>query len=248
METYLLIFTCLMAAVLLVAIGNLILEIVKTKKGTATAATAAAPAEEKKEEQREEKKEAAACLCDECAMASACEAEQANVSCESEPEQPAADPVAEAAPTVAIDENTVVFAKVEKAGYADQLKDLPADQKELYKQLKEHIATFGDTKEIVANKYETVNYKGRNLLVRIQIRKAQLLLKFELPNEQLNAYAKTSNDKFIKEKLFEIRVNDEASLKTALKVTDIARERIDTEIEKKKEERRARRRAAAAKK
>lgn len=39
METYLLIFTCLMAAVLLVAIGNLILEIVKTKKGTATAAT-----------------------------------------------------------------------------------------------------------------------------------------------------------------------------------------------------------------
>lgn len=110
-------------------------------------------------------------------MASACEAEQANVSCESESEQPAADPVAEVAPTVAIDENTVVFAKVEKAGYADQLKDLPADQKELYKQLKEHIATFGDTKEIVANKYETVNYKGRNLLVRIQIRKAQLLLK-----------------------------------------------------------------------
>lgn len=83
-------------------------------------------------------------------------------------------------------------------------------------------------------------------MIRIQIRKSQLLLKFELPNEQLNDYARISNDKYIKEKLFEIRVSDEPALNTALKVTDIARERIDAEIEKKKEERRAKRRAAAA--
>lgn len=235
METYLLIFTCLMAAIMLIAVGNFVLEVIKAKKEYASIASRA-----------KETKEESACLCDECAVASDCAVEAASVACD--PVKTEEEPVVEPVPTVEINENTVVFAKGGKAGYADQLKALPADQKELYKQLKEHIATFGDTKEVVANKYETVNYKGRNLLVRIQIRKAQMLLKFELPNEQLNAYAKNSNDKFIKEKLFEIRVSDEASLNTALKVTDIARARIDTEIEKKKEERRARRRAAAEKK
>ena len=163
--------------------------------------------------------------------------------------QPAASVAAaeeEAAATVTVDDNTVVFSKVETAGYADQLQELPEEQKDYYKQLKEHISAFGEIKEVVANKYETVYYKGRNLLIRIQIRKSQLLLKFELPNEQLNDYARISNDKYIKEKLFEIRVSDEPALNTALKVTDIARERIDAEIEKKKEERRAKRRAAAA--
>ena len=215
METYLLIFTCLMGAVLLVAIGNLILEIVKAKKNTASAPEKEVP-----------KAEEPACACEACAPA----------------EEPAPVPEPQPAASVA----AVVFSKVETAGYADQLQELPEEQKDYYKQLKEHISAFGEIKEVVANKYETVYYKGRNLLIRIQIRKSQLLLKFELPNEQLNDYARISNDKYIKEKLFEIRVSDEPALNTALKVTDIARERIDAEIEKKKEERRAKRRAAAA--
>ena len=232
METYLLIFTCLMGAVLLVAIGNLILEIVKAKKNTASAPEKEVP-----------KAEEPACACEACAPA-----EEPAPAPVPEP-QPAASVAAaeeEAAATVTVDDNTVVFSKVETAGYADQLQELPEEQKDYYKQLKEHISAFGEIKEVVANKYETVYYKGRNLLIRIQIRKSQLLLKFELPNEQLNDYARISNDKYIKEKLFEIRVSDEPALNTALMVTDIARERIDAEIEKKKEERRAKRRAAAA--
>lgn len=96
METYLLIFTCLMGAVLLVAIGNLILEIVKAKKNTASAPEKEVP-----------KAEEPACACEACAPAE----EPAPVP---EP-QPAASVAAaeeEAAATVTVDDNTVVFSKV----------------------------------------------------------------------------------------------------------------------------------------